>query len=118
MLQYNETATRLRAPVTGQDRDGNDIYDWAHADQLVMTGLVITPTGTSEADNSGLFRDQVISGYRVRSRPGTDWDVLSTDRISWNGMVWDVVGMPVRRKHPVLSGRVYNVVFDFQRAVG
>lgn len=116
---YNQTVTRLRASVT-QDRNNNRILDWEHAARTDIFRVAVNPVSATESDNTAEQRDQVFSDYRVFSRRGVALDVLTTDRIEWNGSVWAVNGDPEHWPHPIRTrgGAVHHTEIDLARVTG
>lgn len=111
---YPETVTRLRAP-TVTDPYQVQVRDWANAAELVITGVQVQPAKSDEPTEIG--RAQVITHYRLFSRPGVDLDILPSDRVRWNGDTYFVDGEVGRYKHP-MTGAVHHVEAALRRAVG
>lgn len=100
-----ETVTRLRA--AGRDRNGDPTGD---PSEVNIEGCVIWPTGSSEQT---FQQDTVTSDYQVLMPPGTD--VLPTDQIRWDGVVYDVDGEPGRYRNP-FTGTDPGVLVTIRRA--
>lgn len=83
-----QSITILRAPTT-RDTHGNDRRDWPNAVETVVTGCEVQPMGSQE---NLVNQDQVLIAWQVVAPLGTD--VKATDRVRYNGTVYEVFGHP------------------------
>lgn len=113
-LFFAQSITRRRAPVT-TDAHGNDVHDWDAAADTVIDGVNVQPHSQQETDTA--VRDAVVTTWRVQSAPGTDLDVVASDRILWGGIECKVVGEVARWSHPI-HGAVHHVEFTIERIEG
>lgn len=94
---YTDTVTRLR-PQTGTDahNPSSAIPDWSVAPtSSSLTGVRFQPVSTSE--------DTVLrNGVEVTARllGATTIDLLPTDRITYDGVTYEVVGEPLIHRGP------------------
>lgn len=114
-MNYPETIVRLRAPlVTGEY--GDEVQrDWANAVETSIVGVQVQPSTSAEDVQVG--RTPVTTAMRVLSPIGTDLDILETDRIRWNSVVWEVDGEVARHKRPT-TGAVHHVEVMLTRVKG
>ncbi|MFI6032954.1 hypothetical protein ACIBBD_01990 [Streptomyces sp. NPDC051315] len=111
---FNQSAVRLRAGEK-TDRGGNTVPDWSNPASLTITGLNIQPNGQSEDVDEQ--RDLSVTGYRVQSAEGTAPDIVATDRIEWNGDLFEVDG-EVARWPDLFTDAVHHIEFVIKRATG
>lgn len=113
---FHQAVTVLRAPVVA-DRYQNRVRDWAAAERRPVLGVSVQPAVRSEDHATG-DRDQATSGWQLQTQPGTDLDLLATDRVELeDGVVCEVVGEVAR--HPDPWGRgVHHVEVTLQRVTG
>lgn len=113
-LFFHQHAIRVR-PGTRVDRSGQQIPDWSPGavDRLPIERVNITPRTTEEArDGSGV---RVVTGWWLQTSPGRDADILSSDRIEFDGYTTEVVGDISRWPDP-FTGAVHHVKVALQRA--
>jgi hypothetical protein len=116
LIIFNESVTVVRAG-SRVDRGGNTVPDWSPGavTRHAVTRVSVQPnTQNEQADPT---RNAIVTGWRVYTMPGTDADVLATDRIEWDGMTLEVVGEVARWKDPI-GGGIHHVEFTMQRAQG
>jgi len=85
-----ETITRLRGTVTGSGRRGDKSVDWSDPDELVTSGWLIVPRGSTE-DNAG--RSAVTDELEL-FREGAAVDIAAADRLVFRGDTYEVQGDP------------------------
>lgn len=103
-------------PVMGQDRYGNDVFDWGAAIRTPVTDVVVLPT--SQVEDATGSRIALSTGWRLYSAPGVDIDLQATDRVEWQDMSLEVLGEVARYPHPIRPGRVHHVEAQLQRMTG
>lgn len=113
-MMFNQTAVRLRAS-TKTDRGGNTVPDWSAPDRLTVTGLNIQPNTQDEASDEQ--RNAVVTGYRVQSAEGTRPDIRATDRIDWQGQIYQVDG-DVAVWPDLFTDAAHHIEFTMVRATG
>lgn len=96
------TVTVLRATTT-EDDYGNPVRNWGSATQTTVAGCSVQPVQSMGMDPGEVTvnRQTTISRWRLYAPDGTD--VQSTDRVRWDGDVYDVDGEPQRWDFPPLS---------------
>ena len=94
---YGETITRLRATAS-TDRFGAAARDWSAPAELAIGSVQVQ--SVSSQDPTEVGRAPGVVRVRVISRPGTDLDLLRSDRVRWGGVVWLVDGDVARHKRP------------------
>lgn len=114
-MMFNDFVTVVRAAVV-RDRWDNDTFDWSGATRSVVPGVVVMPT--SQIEDAVGNRVAVNTGWRLYSAPGTDVDVLPTDRVEWNGMSLEVIGEVARYPHPIRPGSVHHVEIELRKMTG
>jgi hypothetical protein len=117
---FNQTVYRDRYTVYATDQQQNREPDWQNdVDTVRYDHCAVNATVSTESHNSYDPRDQVVTGYKVLSRRGSDMDVTVRDRIRWAGQVWEVSAEPDRWPHPT-RGRdaVHHVEIDIQKVRG
>lgn len=75
-----------RAPLVADDR-GNQVRDWPNAVTSSMPAAWIQPVSSDELN---LNQDRTVSRWQIFLEPAAD--VLSTDRITWEGDTYQVDG--------------------------
>lgn len=117
---YNQTIIRDRYTELVTDQQQNQQPNWSSGvDSVQYEHCAVVPTVSTESHNSYDPRDQVVTGYRVFSRRGTDLDIRVTDRIRWANKTWEVSADPERWPHPVRGrGAVHHVEIDIQAVRG
>jgi hypothetical protein len=90
------TIRRLRhsADPTGEDEYGNPTYD--ELDPVVLDGAFVAPRKSEGLDRDG--RTGVIVGLTLYAPYGTD--LVYTDRVEVDGVVYEIDGEPGRWLHP------------------
>lgn len=91
------------------DERGNDVYVEQNVD---VPNCVFQPGGSSE---NLAFADQTNSTDNVYLPEGTD--VMYLDAIIYNGVKYEVVGVPLHWRSP-FSGRVSPIRVDVNRVTG
>lgn len=85
-----QTVTRLR-PAYVDDGHGNMVPDWGAPDELPITWCSVQP-GVSQEDR--VNRDASLIAFTVWA--SGDVDVTATDRVEYNGTIFEVDGEPER----------------------
>lgn len=111
---FDQMVTRVRAG-TKTDRGGNTVPDWDNPQRLAISGLSVQPSVQTEATDP--TRTAVVTGWHVLSEPGTAPDVLSSDRIEFNGLTCEVDGEVAAWPDPLGPG-VHHIEFSLKRATG
>lgn len=90
----SETVIVKRAPLKTDSRDNSKWRDWANATQTTVKKCMIEPFPLAEKLNYEDNRDREFarSAVRIYMPPGTD--VVSTDRLIWDGKEYQVLGHP------------------------
>lgn len=87
MILATDTITVLRA-TTAEDRFGNETPSWGAAEPgTPIEGCSVQPLDGPEQT---VGRDTVVSRWRVWAPP--EADVMASDRVRFNGTVYDVDG--------------------------
>jgi hypothetical protein len=86
-----DTITVRRAPLIADGRYGADRRDWATATAIVISGVSVQPFSAAEQT---LDREYTATRLRLFAPPGTD--LISTDRVEWRGVMYEVDGEPDR----------------------
>ena len=84
-MNFPHIVVILRAPLVS-DGKGNQIRDWANPVGATAAAWV-QPQGTTE---QALNQDRVVSRWRIFIEPTAD--IVATDRVSWNGLTFQVDG--------------------------
>lgn len=113
-MNYPETIVRLRAPEV-EDRYGDSVRDWDNAVETTIAGVQVQPSESSEVITPG--RQSVVTHMRVLTPIGTDLDLLSSDRVRWDGDVWLVEGEVAHYKRPS-DGSVHHGEATIKRVDG
>lgn len=110
---YAMTVTRLRAEATA-DKYGNPgaVRDWAHAQRTEFSGVAVQPQEQVETVGD---RTALTTGWHLFTPPGMDMDLLPTDRIEYDGIVYEVDGEVARFG---LAGRVHHIETRIVRVGG
>lgn len=106
----NDTVTRIRAGTI--EERGTTYQDWTHPNELTIGGCSMQPAGTSLSQDGRI--QGITDGYTCYMPPGSD--VLTGDRIGYNGNVYTINGEPRIWKSP--TGRVSNIVLNLERWEG
>jgi hypothetical protein len=93
----DHVVTILRATTT-EDPYGNPVRDWDAATQTQVTGCSVQPV---QGDEVTVGRDTVVSRWRLYAPDGTD--LLASDRVRFEGDVYEVDGEVQRWDFPPLS---------------
>ncbi len=113
---FTETIVRVRAPLA-PDRHRNPVRQWAHATRQPIAGVNVQPQTRTESGPGG-NREQTTSTWAVRSAPGEDLDLLSTDRVELpTGELTEVTG-DVARWNDSLTGAVHHAEATLQLVKG
>lgn len=103
----SDTIVRVRA-VTVEDDHGDLSRDWATSDRVTISGCLVQPGASQEIlDN----RESVSIAWTVYAPYGSD--VVSTDRVEFEGVTYPVSGEPLRWRSP--SGQLSHVVIALER---
>lgn len=93
MIIFGQSLTRIRATRL-RDDTGTLVpqYDWTDASEVEIERLSIQPRPAQESrDAAGV---QPTEEWMVFSRRGTVLDLIVGDRARFQGVVYDVVGVP------------------------
>lgn len=91
------TVVILRATVT-EDAHGNPIRNWGSATETTVTGCSVQPIVGDEAT---VGRDTIVSRWTLYAPDGVD--LVASDRVRYDGAVYDVDGEVQRWGFPPLS---------------
>lgn len=95
---FGDTITRVRAPLV-DNAYGDPERDWGAAERTALTGWRLQPMdGARVTDADTLPRDGLDIRRRAFGPAGAD--VLTTDRIEWEGATWRVEGDVSRWRSP------------------
>ena len=106
----NDTVTRIRAGTL--EERGTTYPDWTHPDELTIGGCSMQPAGTFLSQDGRI--QGITDGYTCYMPLGAD--VLTGDRIRYNGNVYTISGEPRIWISP--TGRVSNSVLNLERWEG
>ncbi|GAA2665229.1 phage head completion protein [Nonomuraea recticatena] len=90
-MVFSDTVTVYRAPVV-DDAYGSS-RDWEHASELGTFPAIVLPATSTEADDPD--RETTTLTVSVYLRPT---DVQATDRLTYEGRWFEVVGEPITWK--------------------
>lgn len=79
--------------------------DWANASQTTVTGVNVQPLTSVKVARDDVYRDSLQ--WRMFTPPGRDIDLVSTDRVHWEGRCMQVLAPPMR--WPGFAGGVHHV---------
>ena len=85
-----QTITRIR-PAVVTNRYGDLEADWANATSLDIVGCAVHPAGTTETTDPA--RTAVAIRWNLFLPP--DSDIVSGDRVTFDGVLYEVDGMPL-----------------------
>jgi hypothetical protein len=94
----DHVVTVLRAPEGSDNPYGNQDRDWDAATEIQVTGCSVQPV---QGDEVTVGRDTVVSRWRFYAPDGTD--ILASDRVRFEGDVYEVDGEVQRWDFPPLS---------------
>jgi hypothetical protein len=96
-VPLGDDVTVIRRTAASTDDYGNDVFTTT---ETVVKGCVVAPRNSSE-----LIQDQdiVIVGLTVYMPYGTD--ILSTDQVNINSVVYDVDGVPGSFRSPLTASK-------------
>lgn len=106
----NDTVTRIRAGTI--EERGTKYPDWDHVNELDINGCSMQPAGTALSQDGRI--QGITDGYTCFMPTGAD--VLTGDRIRYNGNVYTINGKPRTWNSP--TGRVSNIVLNLERWAG
>jgi hypothetical protein len=95
---HNDTIIRLRAPLVN-DPYGNPVWDWDNATSTPLAGWRVQPMQGSRVSAAETIPREGLERGRRLFGP-YDADVLTTDRIEWDGVVWSIDGDVDRWRSP------------------
>ena len=105
-----DTVTRIRA---GTVVERGTIYpDWDHTTELDISGCSMQPAGTSLSQDGRI--QGITDGYTCYLPPGSD--VLTGDRIRYNGNIYTINGEPRIWNSP--TEIVSSIVLNLERWAG
>jgi hypothetical protein len=90
-----QTITRIR-PAMVTNRYGDLEADWATATSLDIAGCAVHPAGTTETTDPA--RTAVAIRWNLFLSPGAD--IAPGDRVSFDGVLYEVDGMPLACSGP------------------
>ena len=82
----SHTVTLLRAAET-ENEYGNTERDWVNATRTAVSGCSVQPV---QGDEATVGRDTIVSRWRLFAP--ADADIIATDRVEYDGAVYDVDG--------------------------
>jgi hypothetical protein len=85
-----QTITRIR-PAQVTNRYGDLEADWDNASSLDIVGCALHPAGTTETTDPA--RTAVAIRWNLFLPPGSD--IVAGDRVSFDGVLYEVDGMPL-----------------------
>lgn len=107
-MLLRDAVTRQRGTVTTGPH-GEPVTDWSTPAEGAYAAEVFSPTSDEDVDNA----QRVDAQYVVQAYP--DADVTSTDRVVWQGDMFEVVsGVDKLSAH----GRVRSLKFLIRRITG
>jgi hypothetical protein len=116
MTRFLDSFVRVR-PAWKTTIHNQRVADWDNADRhLYERSATIQPRSTTETTLDD--RNQVVTGWRLSSRPGVTIDLGPTDRIEWNGRLLEVIGDVAAWPHPIRPDAVHHIEVDLQRVSG
>lgn len=103
----------LRAPLV-VDPYGNPstVRDWSSATPTTYDGVNVQPDASAEATGD---RPTVVTGWKLFTNRWGDIDLLTTDRVQYDGTTLEVDGEVARYYR---GGRVHHVEARLKRVVG
>jgi len=114
---YGETVTLLSRTITGQDSDGNDVYDTVETD---VPGSVFAPFGSTEliqGQDTTITNPTVYLGLVDSS--GNPVNPEATDKVRRaNGDLYDVDGEPQVYPPNPFTGTQVGPVLRLERVTG
>lgn len=106
------TIERLR-PVLIPDGHGNTVPDWSQPpDVLPIGGCSVQPAGATEENLQS--RDTILREWTVFAPRFAD--VTATDRVRWDGIDYEVTGVPAAWDSP--TGALSHIQFTIQQWEG
>lgn len=90
----NDTFTVLRAPLVTDPRTGSQKRDWANAQQIVVTNAKVNPFQLAEKLNFEINAEREYARTGLKFFYPPQHQILHTDRIEYNGQLFDVFGHP------------------------
>jgi hypothetical protein len=116
MFAFGQTVTRLRAPLVA------DVYsaqstkrDWVNAASVAIAGFAIDPGGSVEFNT--VNRRQITTTPTLYFQGSASPDILASDRVTANGVTWEVVGNVADWRSP-FTGWAPGFVWPLQRVEG
>jgi len=100
-----ETVTRIRAPYVDGDRYGDEVRDWDNATETTVSGGRLLPMVSAE---DTIDREQIVRRWLYFAPPDADW--LASDRLRWQGVVYEIDGEV--RRWPSPTGRLAHLEID------
>lgn len=111
---FGDTLVRVRAPLV-EDDYGDPVRDWAAAERAPLPGWRVQPMQGSRVNVADtLPRDGLDRQRRAFGPPGAD--VLTTDRIEWQGVTWTIDGDVDHWRSP--TGRLAHTELILARMEG
>lgn len=95
---FKDSVTVIRAPFI--NKNGQQTYDWAHAQQFVVDRVQVTPQATSRTFEGRV--EQVTDRRTLRASYNAD--IQAGDRVMWKGDTYEIDGEVFHTESP--TGRV------------
>jgi hypothetical protein len=111
MTLGGQEVTRLRAELVSDGRHGGPSRAWAHASSTAITGVSVQPFATAESTIDAAY---IADRLRLFAPPGTD--IVSTDRIVYDGVTYEVDGN-AQPWHD-LGGQAHHIELVIKRLAG
>lgn len=92
----SETITVVRAPLVVDPRDNSKWRNWSVATRTDIPKCMVEPFPLAEKLNYEENRDREFARSALRMYLPAGTDVVSTDRLEWNGEEYQVLGHPGR----------------------
>lgn len=99
----NQTVTRQRATEV-EDRYGNTVLSWDNPATAEIVGVSLQPSETTEIVED---RQVTISAFRLYAPPTAD--ILATDRIEYQGTVYEVAAQPQKWPDPFVPDAIDHI---------
>lgn len=87
-------------PGTRTDRYGDTDIDWSTATETTVPRCKVNPVAGGPEDQGRLDDREALTRRWALAAPPTA-DILATDRIRWDGRLYEVEGEPLRWRSPL-----------------
>lgn len=108
---FGKTITVLRDSPGGLDKHNDPVASTTASATIAHCG--VAPRYSSEPNT--LARNGVIIGFTIFAPSGSD--IIYTDRIKIDGLVYDIEGEPANWSSP-FTGTEFGMEFAVKRAIG